>query len=309
VTQHHDPVHPDSAHLTVELVADLATGVLDDESAAHARQHLDHCDQCRETAARLEQVSAALGSLPPVTVPPAVAQRLDDALASAGSPAEAPRVVSMPDTVVPLDAHRRRAGWSTRLVTIAASAAGVLLVSAVGISLLNNGSSGGSTVAGTSADGGTAASAPELALDGYVAGRSGQSYDEKRLDQQVNTLLVANQSEITSSPSPDPADSPGTTPEPVVTATVSGAPMVFGAAVVDPVALRACVVDYLGVPDAAPLAADVGTYNGQPAAILVMPTEGKPDQADVYVVDPDCSGPDATTIYWLRVTLPAQLRQ
>ncbi len=32
MSQHHDPVHPDSDHLTPEVLADLELGLLDDES-------------------------------------------------------------------------------------------------------------------------------------------------------------------------------------------------------------------------------------------------------------------------------------
>ena len=35
MSQHHDPVHPDSDHLTAEVLADLDLGLLDDASAAH----------------------------------------------------------------------------------------------------------------------------------------------------------------------------------------------------------------------------------------------------------------------------------
>ena len=48
MSQHHDPVHPDSDHLTAEVLADLDLGLLDDESAAHAQQHLTHCAACRQ---------------------------------------------------------------------------------------------------------------------------------------------------------------------------------------------------------------------------------------------------------------------
>jgi xanthine dehydrogenase YagT iron-sulfur-binding subunit len=40
MSQHHDPVHPDSDHLTPELVADLDEGLLDATSTEHARPDL-----------------------------------------------------------------------------------------------------------------------------------------------------------------------------------------------------------------------------------------------------------------------------
>ena len=308
MTQHHDPVHPDSPHLSVELVADLEAGLLDDESAAHAQHHLDHCAPCTEILDALEQVSAGLAALPAVALPPDVAHRLDEALAEATGPATLAAPAS--DTVVPLDAHRRRAGWSTRVVTAAASVAGILLLSAVGISLLSNGSGGDSTAAGAdSAEGaGAEDGTTALTLDRYVTARSGRSYDEKRLVEQVDTLLVSSQSAVTPSASSTPEVTSEPSADPMVTARVNGSPTVFPAALVDPLVLRACVVDYLLRPDAAPLAADLGTYEGQPAAILVMPKLDDTDKAEVFVVDPDCSGPDATLLLYLVVTMPAELQ-
>jgi hypothetical protein len=310
MTQHHDPVHPDSPHLSVELVADLEAGVLDEESATHARHHLAHCEHCREISAALGQVSAGLGALPAVTLPPAVAQRLADVLAAAPAPTPGGHLLPPSDTVVPLDAHRRRAGWSTRIVTAAASVAGILLLSAVGISLLSNSSNNDSAAAGADATGGagTDEGSTTLALDRYVAKRSGRSYDEKGLADQVDTLLVASQTQVASTPPPSPELTPEPSPDPMVTARVSGSPTVFAAALVDPLVLRSCVVDYLLRPDAAPLAADLGTYEGQPAAILVMPSLDNADKAEVFVVDPDCSGPDATLLLYLVVTMPAEAR-
>jgi hypothetical protein len=311
VTQHHDPVHPDSPHLSVELVADLDEGLLDPESAAHAEHHLAHCPSCAQVRQALADVTGSLGSLPPVPMPADRAATLDAALAalagSAAPPADQPPAPQPPDTVVPLDAaRRRRAGWSTRVVTAAASVAGVLLVSAVGYSLLSSGSgdAGGALEADGTANGG----ATPL-TDQVVAEQSGRAYRKATLDQQVNTLLVSHSTPLTSTPTPSPTatDSDASpTPEPYVTATVSSSPTTFRAAIVDPAVLRTCLVDYLGLTDTAPLAVDVGTFNGAPAAVVVIPDASDPAQAWVYVVDPNCSGPDATLLYWAVVDLPKE---
>jgi hypothetical protein len=305
VTQHHDPVHPDSPHLSVELVADLDEGLLDPESAAHAEHHLAHCPACASVRQALADVTGSLASLPPVPMPAERAAALDAALAGLaevdGRPVDQPPAPP-PDTVVPLDAARqRRAGWSTRVVTAAASVAGVLLVSAVGYSLLSSGS--GDAGGALEADGSGERGATPL-TDQVVAEQSGRAYRKATLDQQVNTLLVSHDTPLTSTPTPTPTDGQvSPTPEPYVTATVSSSPTTFRAAIVDPAVLRTCLVDYLGLTDTAPLAVDVGTFNGTPAAVVVIPDTSDPAQAWVYVVDPNCSGPDATLLYWAVVDL------
>ena len=63
MSQHHDPVHPDSEHLTAEVLADLDLGLLDDASAEHARHHLEHCAQCTQLHDDLGSLTRSLGSL------------------------------------------------------------------------------------------------------------------------------------------------------------------------------------------------------------------------------------------------------
>lgn len=304
MTQHHDPVHPDSPHLTPELVADLDEGLLDAESAAHAEHHLAGCAACREHREALAWVTTTLASLPTPALPDDVAARLDASLAAAGAGTSSAAGTS--DTVVPITAARsRRAGWSTRGAGIAASVAGVLLVSAVALSVMNGGDGSGPNTA-TLGEGATASTADSAAeLGKFVADRSGQAYRTKTIDEQVDTLLVAHASAMTGSPSPVPSST--LTSDPVVTATVRGEPTAFRAPVVDPRVLYLCVVQYLERPDVEPLAADVGTFDGAPAAIVVLPSTSDPSEAEVYVVGPDCSGPDATLLYWAVVDLPEQL--
>lgn len=205
------------------------------------------------------------------------------------------------DTVVPIGAARsRRVGWSTRLVTAAASVAGVLLISAVGFSLVSGSSDDGGAAPGSVvADGATGQEGDDLA--GFSTRASGQSYNERTMDEKVDTLLVS--SEVDATPSPSVTTTPEAAPTPVVTATVKGSPTTFLARITDPATLQACITDYLLFPEATPLAVDIGTFRGQPAAVIVMPSAEDSRQVEVYVVDPDCSGPDATLLYFAVVDL------
>ena len=300
MTQHHDPVHPDSDHLSPELIADLDEGLLDADSASHAAHHLSQCDQCSATRARLAHVSEALGSLPSVTMPADRVADLEAALRAASQDRAQPAAA---DTVVPIrSARSRRAGWSTRLVTIAASAAGVLLISAVGFSMLS-GSTGANPTTGALAE------TTQLGdtVSRTVANESGQAYREATFTQQIDTLLVSNSVALTPTSTPS-AQASQPTADPYVTATVAGEATTFAARVVDPDVLQACVTGYLGIPDTQPLVVDVGTFKGIPAAVVVMPSTSDPLQVEVYVVDPNCSGPDATLLYWAVVDLPATLQ-
>ncbi|MDX6433579.1 MAG: hypothetical protein QOE54_5945, partial [Streptosporangiaceae bacterium] len=56
-----------TAHLDYETLADLAEGLLDDEQAASANDHLVDCDECQSRSADLADESQLLADAP---VPP-----------------------------------------------------------------------------------------------------------------------------------------------------------------------------------------------------------------------------------------------
>ena len=53
-------------------------------------------------------------------------------------------------------------------------------------------------------------------------------------------------------------------------------------------ALADCVTELAGGP-ATPLAVDLATFDGQPAAVVLLPGIGGPGRVDVWVVPPDCA--------------------
>ncbi len=108
-----------SPHLDLDTLADLAEGLLDEDQAASAGEHLASCSSCRERSAELADVSRILAEAPMPPLPPELAQRLDAAIAAevaANPPGEHPHLA------IP---HRRR-----RFQLLAAAAAAVVVVGA-----------------------------------------------------------------------------------------------------------------------------------------------------------------------------------
>ncbi|HEY0638139.1 MAG TPA: hypothetical protein VGD67_10870, partial [Pseudonocardiaceae bacterium] len=90
--------------LSLELLADLHAGVLDDRFAEEVRAQVAADPQAQATLAALDATTAQLGDLPPITIPDDVAARIDAALRdeAAGRVAtHSPQGVPFPVTVAP----------------------------------------------------------------------------------------------------------------------------------------------------------------------------------------------------------------
>ncbi|MCZ3385505.1 MAG: hypothetical protein LH630_00695, partial [Actinomycetia bacterium] len=161
-------------------------------------------------------------------------------------------------------------------------------------------SSGNSTFSDSSGGPLAAEDGPsDLTMDAYAATRSRTTYDADALDDQVTKLVAARR---TLSPSPVPT-AQGTATTSPSTQDESSDPngALTAALATDPAAAQACLEGYIpdvvGVP---PLAIDIGKWEGEPAAIIVMPNPD-PTLVDVWVIDPDCSIPDEPLIYFATV--------
>lgn len=302
MSQHHDPVHPDSEHLSAEVLADLALDLLDAESTAHAQHHLSHCAACRRLRDDLTTVTTALADLPAVAMPDDVWSRLSASLEA--EPVVTPAGAA---TVVPLDQRRRsrRPGMG-----VVAGAAGIALLGAIVVPMVFSTSaqdtSGGD--GSITADGGARAESDQVPAVAYVASTTGTDYEVEELERQVTTL-VARRSAFTATATLPPE--PSTSPSPAETAAptdVATSPMASGSIPADvlrvdgPQAAQACLESYLGVTGIAPLAIDIGTWDGERAAVIVLPAEDDPSLAEVWVLDPDCSGPGDPLFYFATVS-------
>ncbi|MEO8106784.1 MAG: hypothetical protein ABI720_05645 [Actinomycetes bacterium] len=299
MSQHHDPVHPDSDHLSAEVLADLDLGLLDEASTDHAEQHLTHCAACAELHADFTELAQTLMHLPVEPMPDAVWQSLSAALEV--EPVATP-VRSA--TVLPMDAGRKRR-WGRPGIGLVAGAAGVALIGAIVIPNLT----GSSNDASTTADGGPTATAGGEAntvpMTAYAATASGTRYQESALDAQVTRLVASRQSldgaDVTDGnlTTASPSGSPTSDQDLEVGPPTSGKRSVAAIAT-DPAAAQACVEGYLEVPGVQPLAIDIGTWQGAPAAVIVLPA-ADPSSAEVWVIDPDCDGPEAAVFYYAEV--------
>ena len=65
-------------------------------------------------------------------------------------------------------------------------------------------------------------------------------------------------------------------------------------------AARLCLESYLFAPaDLEPLAIDIGEWEGQQAAVVVLPVENNPDKIEVWVIDPACAdNPEGDVTVW-----------
>ncbi len=109
-------------HFDYDVLADLAEGLLEEQTATSVRAHLDECALCSERSADLVDVSRILAAAPLPPLPESLAARLDAAVLA--QERDAP--------VIDLAARRR-----IRLHRILSAAAAAVVVSGVGVAIAN----------------------------------------------------------------------------------------------------------------------------------------------------------------------------
>ncbi len=226
-----------------------------------------------------------------------------------------PAVATPAATVLPLAPSRDRARGRTRafqvLGGVAAAVAAVVLVPTI----LHGTSSSQSTSASVASSGtGELRAAPATVQD------SGTAYTRSALSAQATALL----SRAKTLPAPAQVDSPVASPAATSNDTATGSGTTAGgygtAATAAPsvgtpqsaagprlsdATLAACVESLAGKPGVTPLAADLATYDGKPAAIVVLPTDGDPGFLDVWVIAPVCTATSTDLFEFRRIPAPA----
>lgn len=293
-------------HLDPTRLADLDEGLLPAADARTARAHLEECARCADVHTALVNVRTRLRALPPVTLPPEVADRIDAVLeaASATEPPErseptAARAAPSSGTrnePVRLDDHRR-ARNHRRMRVLQAAATVVLVVGggALGARTLDGLGGSGTDDAGIDAatgqvpaEQGTGES-PE-ALRGRVTA-SDTDYTPEQLAGQVRGLL--DRVVIAARTAPN-----GASLQEDNSSDTAGE---ISSALPNPVAVRGCVNALTKGPAQRPLAVDIATFRGRPAAVVVLRTPGDRSSLDVFVVERRCSAAADRTLYFQRI--------
>lgn len=303
-----DPSAGRAGHLDLDALADLDAGLLPDDAAAAARSHLESCAECAVQARALRGVPTLLAAAAEAGPMPAdVADRLHAALAEARPPAgeadegapEPPAATAAATTVTPMPTRtvaRERSPWSMRVLQAAAVV--VLLLGGTGVvlsAIQDTGGEAGSTATETSAGGGDAA--PEAAAsNGYPVTASGRNWSPETVVEAVPEIVAGTVGPPAESPAADQGGPDGTPDtEDSARALSSAGRLASGEE------LARCVGN-LNLGPVTPLAVDLARWEGNPAAVIVLPTPDDPSTADLFVVTPAC--PAGEFLYFARVPRP-----
>jgi hypothetical protein len=280
-------------HVDPEVLADLQEGLLDPPAAAATEAHLVGCPACRGELAALDAVRDELAAAGPGGPrPDDLAQRLDQALAVA---ATEPGSTAASPTVIPLRSPQRDTPRGMRLLQAAAALVLVFAGGALAVSALDGlgGSSSQDSAGGAASD----AAAPK-ATAGFPVSASGRDWTAATLRAAAPRLATGDLVPTATSgfgaedSTASPEASGGTARElaEAPAGRLAGGP-----------ALASCAAQLAGAP-VTPVAVDLASYEGQPAAVLLLPTTDDPTSLDLFVVQPAC--PPGSFLYFARVPRP-----
>jgi hypothetical protein len=278
-------------HVDTESLALCAEGLLSRRRSEQVRAHVATCPECAAAQARLAGVPPLLAQVPPPSLPPGIAARLDAALSAetARRTAQAPGLAPdggraaprrSPDAVPGPRAPR----WRGPRLPVAArvlAVAGVLVVAGGVGYVVTQSSSPPSTSAGSAA-GSNPAAAPHRSAAGpairaggnnapptFTVTHSGTSYHPHAFAAQAAGVMAHSSTGLI-----QPGSQPGQSRH-------SG------------LALTGCVTKVVGADRAGEVKlVDRAHYGGHPATVIVVAASAT-EPARVYVAGTRCSSSDA----------------
>jgi len=296
-----------SAHPTPEELAEHAEGLLEKDDARTLEAHLAGCATCHTVRADLDTLRAVLAADRPGPMPAEVTARLDAAFtglaadelsvvrhrqretAGEAGAKDGQRTSRRAEAVAPVDLAERRARYR-RYRRIGSVAAGLVLVvggSVLGVQVARDtgtqsASSGGADRATALTEESARGPAFSPGQDAPMSTSSGRAYTEAGFAAQVAALLrpaTARDSTAAAPPEPTVADggSAGAAPADI--------PAVDAETCASDLAART------GRPGVSPVAIDMGTWNGKPAVVVVLPEPGTSASVHAYVISHDCVVP------------------
>lgn len=277
----------DDVHLSIDELADFGADAMPPADAAAAQSHLRICADCRATSELLAGVPAILSSVADAPIPAEVTARVVAAIereqiARGGAPYEVPANVPAGDTSSP---GRQAVGLRRRFgARLGAGLLGAAAVFGGGYLVVSGALGGGAADSPSAAEaeqapavGGGATGTSEVPADAPL------SYSAATLDDDVIRLLAMTPYSVDASRSVQGPDGEIGEPDDVATKA------------------RACVAatERRAGSTAAPLAVDLGTYDGRGAVVIVLPTANSGDGAapvDVWVLGTGCLGADESDV-------------
>ena len=280
------------------MLADLQEGLLDPPAVAAAEAHLVGCPACRGELAALDAVRHRLAAAGPVgPLPDDLVDRLDRALAAA---ATEPDSTAASRTVIPIRSPQRDTPRGMRLLQAAAALVLVFAGGALAVSALD-GLGGGSSQdsAGSAA---SDAGAPK-ATAGFPVSASGRDWTAATLRDAAPRLATGDLVPTTTSglAGDSRASSEASGPEASGGAARELAEAPAGRLAGGPALAELRQRSSAGAP-VTPVAVDLASYEGKPAAVLLLPTTDDPASLDLFVVEPAC--PPGSFLYFARVPRP-----
>jgi len=297
-----------SAHVDVNVLAELSAGLISGRRATRIHAHLAGCQRCAKVSAGLSGVSALLSSVPPPAMPELVSRRLTMAIAEevaarsgAGSPVRPARPGQQPfqragRAHAGPPAGRRRGLTGPVGARAFAAAAAVCVVAAGGYTLARLTSPGGSSPVLSAGAGGT--------IHRHAATGGPGPY-------QVGPTHPGDTSPPVTQPTFDVVSSGIDYRQANLSAQIASEMSKVSAAIADSAAGRRMLHGPSAQQDGCvqrvtssvkPALVDAARYQGHPATVIALAHKGN-QVAQAWVVGPRCSA--ATSDVLTHVALPS----